>query len=269
MSGYVIRGGEEGKRRLDLLAQTMAPTTQALLARAGIGSGMRCLDLGCGGGHVSRYMAGSVGDDGHVVGLDMDAVKLAGARDACSQAGVRNIEFRNVTVTSWSESRNYDLVYGRFILSHLSERPAVVAKMLDALRPGGVMVVEDIDFGGAFCHPPNVAYDRYCELYRAVVRCRGGNADLGRELFGLCLDAGLNDVSVNVVQPAHGGAAPEKALQLSTLINIEDAVISEGLASREEVAATIAELTRYIEDPRSVVGLPRIFQVWGRKPPES
>ena len=62
MSGYAIRGGDEGRRRLDLLARTMAPNTEALLARAGIRVGMRCIDLGCGGGHVSRYLAQRVLD---------------------------------------------------------------------------------------------------------------------------------------------------------------------------------------------------------------
>jgi hypothetical protein len=46
VSNYVIRGGEEGKRRLDLLAEIMMPTTEALLTRAGIEPGMRCLDPG-------------------------------------------------------------------------------------------------------------------------------------------------------------------------------------------------------------------------------
>lgn len=44
---YMIRGGEEGRRRLDLLAQVMGPTTDALLSRSGIG-GMTCVDVGFG-----------------------------------------------------------------------------------------------------------------------------------------------------------------------------------------------------------------------------
>jgi cyclopropane fatty-acyl-phospholipid synthase-like methyltransferase len=76
MSGYAIRGGDEGRRRLDLLARTMAPNTEALLARAGLRAGMRCIDLGCGGGHVSRYLAECVGAAGLVIGLDIDDIKL-------------------------------------------------------------------------------------------------------------------------------------------------------------------------------------------------
>lgn len=154
MTGYAIRGGEEGKRRLDLLAQIMAPTTDALLGRAGVRPGMRCLDLGCGGGHVSRRLAELVGGAGSVVGLDLDSVKLEAARQECRDAGLRNVEFRPASVTEWAEPSGYDIVYGRFILSHLAARATVVSRMVEALRPGGVLALEDIDFSGAFCHPP-------------------------------------------------------------------------------------------------------------------
>jgi 2-polyprenyl-3-methyl-5-hydroxy-6-metoxy-1,4-benzoquinol methylase len=58
---YTIAGGEPGKRRLDLLAEIYRPTTLRLLTDAGLRSGDRCLDLGCGGGHVALDMARIVG----------------------------------------------------------------------------------------------------------------------------------------------------------------------------------------------------------------
>ncbi len=45
---YAITGGEQGKQRLNLLAEIMQPTTLRLLQQAGLRSGDRCLDLGCG-----------------------------------------------------------------------------------------------------------------------------------------------------------------------------------------------------------------------------
>src|SRR5687768_14944243 len=115
MTSYAIRGGEEGKRRLDLIAQAMGPTTIALLAEVGIPPGAHCLDLGCGGGHVSRCLAGLVGANGRVTGLDLDSVKLAAAREQCEQEGHRNVVFRVANVDQWAESDTYDLIYGRFI----------------------------------------------------------------------------------------------------------------------------------------------------------
>jgi hypothetical protein len=56
MRAYAIRGGKEGKERLNLLARVMLPTTSQLLKTVGFRKGMKCLDVGCGGGHVAeRY----------------------------------------------------------------------------------------------------------------------------------------------------------------------------------------------------------------------
>ncbi len=110
-STYAIRGGEEGARRLELLAQVMAPTTGAFLAAAGVTTGMRCLDIGCGAGHVSRHLAALVGPTGRVVGLDLDPVKLATARTEAARGGLENIEFGVADATGWSERDRFDLVY--------------------------------------------------------------------------------------------------------------------------------------------------------------
>src|SRR5260370_30328490 len=77
MSRYAIGGGQEGKDRLKLLSDVMLPTTSQLLSTIGLGAGMTCLDVGCGGGHVTLLMAGLVGPLGTVVGTDSDREILA------------------------------------------------------------------------------------------------------------------------------------------------------------------------------------------------
>ncbi|PWT92287.1 MAG: hypothetical protein C5B55_06695 [Blastocatellia bacterium] len=70
MSRYVITGGREGKERLNLLARVMHPTTSQLFKTVGLYETMKCLDVGCGGGHVTRLMASLVGPKGKAVGID-------------------------------------------------------------------------------------------------------------------------------------------------------------------------------------------------------
>jgi hypothetical protein len=99
-----------------------------------------------------------------------------------------------------------------------------------------------------------------------VIRRRGGDADLGPKLYGLCVDAGLDAVKTRVIQPVHGGAEPEKALALTTLVNIGDALVAEKLATQDDVDEVVRALAAFTEDPRTIIGLPRVFQVWGRRP---
>jgi ubiquinone/menaquinone biosynthesis C-methylase UbiE len=265
MATYAIRGGEEGTRRLDLLSRVVGPTTESFLDGAGIELGMSCLDAGCGAGHVSRSLARRVGPSGRVVGIELDPVKLAAARSETERVGLPNVEYRQGDVTAWSEPNAFDVVYGRFIVSHLADRQAFVHRLWDTLRAPGTLILEDIDFTGAFCHPPNPAFARYCELYVQVIDRRRGDANVGPRLYELCLGAGFQHVQVQVVQPMHCGTCEEKGISLSTMVNIADAVLAEGLASAAAVKEAIAELTTFTEDPRSIIGCPRIFQVRGRK----
>jgi hypothetical protein len=97
-----------------------------------------------------------------------------------------------------------------------------------------------------------------------VIDRRGGDANVGPRLYGLCLGAGFREVHAQVVQPMHCGTCVEKEISLSTMVNIADAVLAEGLASEAEVRETIAGLTALTEDAESIVACPRIFQVRGR-----
>ena len=121
---YLIRGGIEGRERLRVLARVTRPTTLALLERAGVSAGMRCLDVGCGGGDVSFDLASLVGITGSVVGVDLDATKLELARGDAEQAEVSNVEFRVADVVDGLGEEEYDVVYARFVLTHLREPEA-------------------------------------------------------------------------------------------------------------------------------------------------
>lgn len=145
----------------------------------------RVLDLGCGGGHVSVELARLVGPDGSVLGIDLDPEIVELARSAAAARGIGNIEFR-VGSAEAIDGGPFDLTYARFLLSHVADPASVVSAMAGALAPGGLVVVEDIDFVGSFCYPPNAAYRRSVQMYLEVVRRRGGNAEIGPALPACC-----------------------------------------------------------------------------------
>ena len=116
---YLIRGGIQGRERLRVLARVMRPTTLPLLERAGVTAGLRCLDVGCGGGDVTFDLASLVGITGSVVGVDVDATKIELARGDAQQAEVPNVEFRVANLTDGLGEDEYDVVYARFVLTHL------------------------------------------------------------------------------------------------------------------------------------------------------
>ena len=260
---YVIGGGKAGKERLNLLATVMLPTTTQLLQGAGLTEGMTSLDLGCGGGHVTLLMSNLVGPSGKVVGLDVDAEILALGREDLSAAGVKNVELRQLDAATNDYGGPFDLVYARFLLTHLNDPHQCVRSMTAACKPGGVVVVEDIDFTGSFCQPPCEAYQRYADLYQQVVIHRGGDPNIGPRLPGMLRDAGLDEVEVNVVQPTHLDSE-RKMIASITMERIAASVIAEGFASEKEIASVVAGLNAAANDANTLMSVPRVFQTWGR-----
>ena len=135
--------------------------------------------------------------------------------------------------------------------------------MVLAVRPGGVVVVEDADFDGLFCYPPNSGFDFYADTYREALRRRGGDPTLGRKLYALFIEAGLDAPSLTVVQGVNVAGAG-KWMAHSTLAATAESIVADGVASRDAVTQALADLAEFSSDPNTVVGEPRIFQVWAR-----
>jgi ubiquinone/menaquinone biosynthesis C-methylase UbiE len=263
---YALRGGHEGRERLRVLARVMRPTTLALFDRLAVGAGMACLDVGCGGGDVALELAARVGPSGRVVGVDVDAAKVALARAEAGERGVANVEFRVADVRTLAEEP-FDVVYARFVLSHLPDPAAALAAFRRHLRPGGVVIVEDTDFGGYFTYPPTESFDRFTELYCAVVRGRGGDPAIGPRLPRMLAASGLAQVGADVVQPM-GTTGEVKRVNPLTMRNAADAVVADGLATLAEVDRIVADLEAFAEDPTTLAGVARVVQAWGYRAPD-
>jgi SAM-dependent methyltransferase len=264
MSDYTIERGLGVRSRMDLLAAVFGPSTVALLDQVGVASGARCLDLGCGGGHVAVELGRRVGASGSVIGIDLDADLLEVARAGAVAQGWTNVVFQVAAVEDVTE-HDLDFAFARMLLMHLRDPAGAVASMVGMVRSGGVVAVEDINFAGSFTYPPCPAYDRRVAWYQEAVRRRGGDADLGPRLPGLLAAAGLVDVGVRVVQPAYL-TGPNKHLQELSMAKQKTAVVESGVVSAEEYDAAHAELVAFTVDPTTLVAAPRMVQAWGRRP---
>ena len=98
-----------------------------------------------------------------------------------------------------------------------------------------------------------------------MLQQRGGDAAIGRKLYRYFLDAGIPDPTLRLVQRADA-IGEAKTLSLSTLQATAEAIVEEGLASTDEVSAAIDDLAAFTADEGTVVGDPRIFQLWCSRP---
>ena len=142
-STYALPSTDRERQRLMTQAAMVNPLTHRLFADAGIGPGMRVLDLGCGVGDVSLLLADLVGPTGEVVGIDRDPRNLVVARSRT--AGSPHVSFIEGDLADLAFEGDFDACVGRYILMHLPDPVAAIRLAARSVRPGGIVAFQDSD----------------------------------------------------------------------------------------------------------------------------
>jgi SAM-dependent methyltransferase len=196
------------RRRLSLQAAVLKPLTLRFLQRAGIGPGMRVLDLGCGVGEVSLIAASLVGPHGHVTGVDLDAPALAIARAKAAETGHANLDFVLSALSDYRPATPYDAVIGRHILIHTPDPVEVIRTAASMVRPQGIVAFHEYDLAHTLpSAPPVPLWDRVNRLFPEFFLRAVPFADIGLRLFSMMQEAGLPAPECMAEAPVDGGAA--------------------------------------------------------------
>ena len=266
-ASYVIRSGTEALGRLELLARVCRPTTESFLGRVGAtgpGGPGSFLDVGCGIGDVAVLAA--QGGATRVLGVDINPGVVAGAAERAARIGAP-VQFAVAGLDDLGagELVDFDVVYSRCMLSHLPDPVPALRSMLAAVRPGGWVLVEDVEVAAVWGSPFDPALARSVELYVAAAHGMGARPDVGPELAVHLRALGACDVDIDVVQPVLR-TPDEIRIHARTMEAIAEPVVSQGLATVEEVADLVTRLDAWAAEPGVVATLPRLVQVQGRRP---
>lgn len=236
--------------------------TERLLHDAGIGPGMRVLDVGCGHGAVTAMIARRVDEDGAVVGLDRDAGALALARDR----DLPNAEFVEgdlLEPPQWP----FDAVVGRRVLMYQPDPTAAVRALVGVLRPGGVMAFQEHDMTmGPGRIAPLPLHEGVRVWFVRMLEHEGADPRLGFRLASVFAAAGLEMERVRaeaIVQ------TPTQAYVTGTIVRaVLPRIVASGAATEAEIDAETID-ARLAEELRAAdatyVG-EMVFTAWARKP---
>jgi ubiquinone/menaquinone biosynthesis C-methylase UbiE len=151
----------------------------------------RMLDVGCGTGDDSREIAGLVGPNGRVVGIDYSATMIAEARKRTDSS--LPVEFREGDATKLEfADASFDCCRAERVLVHLSNARKGLEEMIRVVRSGGRVVASEPDVETLFFDSP------YVELTRRIVASladAGASGRIGRSLPRLMREFGLKDVT--------------------------------------------------------------------------
>lgn len=125
---------------------TFSSITENLLRSVPLQAGQRVLDIGCGHGDVTRAIARLVGASGQVVGVDASQPALDQARSIAAVEGHAPIEYVRADLSDLGAlGAAFDCIVGRRVLMYLPDPAAVLSGLVDRLRPGGALALQEHD----------------------------------------------------------------------------------------------------------------------------
>ncbi len=179
---YLFGDTDLAAARLRFLAEVFAPSTRAFLEELKPLAPGRIGDLGCGPGYTTQLLA-EVFPQATVVGLDNSESFVARARQAPRQ----RIEFAVADITRDLPGGPFDLLYSRYLLTHVARYEETVQRWAGQLAPRGVIAIEENEW----IETSEPAFRQYLAIVEAMLADGGKKLYVGAELDAIAKWPGL------------------------------------------------------------------------------
>jgi SAM-dependent methyltransferase len=269
---YALRHSPRELERLTRQARAFEPFTRLLFQQAGLGQGMRVLDVGCGSGDVAFLASELVGPRGAVVGVDRAPQAVAWATASAQARSASGVQFLEGDPALVAFDEPFDAVVGRLILMYYPDPVGALAKLARHVRPGGLVVFQELSLADSRSHPPAPQFDGAVAWIERTLAASGARMRLGRELYSVFRAAGLPEPSLRLdALIGGGGDAIACTLVADVIESLLPAMEKLGIATAEEVGLpTLTERLREdVEAGGGVVLTPELIGAWTRTRPPS
>jgi ubiquinone/menaquinone biosynthesis C-methylase UbiE len=266
---YALGDGEAERRRLMLQSRFIGELTREVLSRAGLAPGMRVLDVGCGVGDVSLLAREFVGAGGSVLGVDRSPTSLALARSRAREQGFDNLEFVEATLEALPARGPFDALVGRLILLYLPDPGQALRRLLDLVRPGGLVVFHEMDMPTGRSVPLCPLYTRVGEWLTTTFERAGVDVWMGSHLYATFRGAGLPEPQLWASHCVTGSEQSELYEWLvETLRSLIPLAEKLRVTSRQELQldSLAARLRAEVAALGGVIHAPIYVGAWARKP---
>jgi len=254
-------------KRLEQQAAFYRDLTEDLLRRAGIGAGMRVLDVGCGVGDVSLLAGSLVGPRGLVLGIDRSVDALQTACRRTNAAGKRWVHFTATEIDEFNTDEKFDALIGRLILMYLPDPAATLRRLSGLLRADGAAVFQEMAMPLARSVPEGPQFRKCMHWIIATFQRAGFAIDMGGCLLATYNAAGMSTPQMIAAGRVEGGAE-SKAYEYmaSTVRSLLPTMERVGVASAAEVCIdTLADrLRREAIELGACIMLPPLVGAWAR-----
>ncbi len=225
MPEYVLGHHLKGEaKRLALMSELLDPMHRRYLQSLDVvKSGVRTLEVGCGNGSISAWLAQQIAPDGRAVAVDLD-LSLVDVR-------LPNLELRKADIMAGpAEAGSFDVVTARAVLHHVPDAEKAIANLVASLRPGGaILLIEPDFFPVTIAEPPEVR--AFWSGWLAWSLDRGIDYQIGRTLAPRLAASGLQKIGGTAETAIYNGSSLWADYWTDTIRELRQDLTSSGKLS--------------------------------------
>jgi SAM-dependent methyltransferase len=155
---------------------------------------------------------------------------------------------------------DFDMVHSRLVVEHIGTE--AIPRMVDCLKPGGWLLLEDYDTSSSVAWPEVPEFQRVSDAIFGFMAANGMDPLMGRKLPGELIGLGLEEVDgLGQVNMIRGGGEKTDFYEF-TIRALKDVLVEQGLVSAEDCDRAL----ELLQDPSAASLSPVLMAVWGRKP---
>lgn len=199
---YSLSVGKSDLERMTLLGDIYMPYCRDFFLENGLKKGLQVADIGCGPGNVSLWLAEQVGITGKILSIDNSDAQLAILNEQILKKDIQNISSLKADIYKLDTiEEKYDLIFCRFTIVHLSQPLIAIQKMRSLLKPGGCLIIAELDNSTWFSYPESESLQQDIALLCEAGRQKGIDLCIGPKLYGYLHQSNFNAVHVKIAQP--------------------------------------------------------------------
>ena len=232
---YVLDHHQRGERqRLALMSRLLDPMHRRHIEQLGVaGPGARTLEVGCGNGSMSAWLAGQVAPGGQALAVDLDL--------SLANADAPGLAYRQGDILAGPvQPGGFDLVTARAVLHHVGDVAVALANLVASARPGGAILLVEPDFlPVSVAEPAEVR--TFWDGWLAWSRAQGIDYFVGRKLPAMLAGLGLQDVTATAETALYHGGEPWAEYWRETVTELRSRLIQSGQLDDRLIDAFLAQ----------------------------
>ncbi len=235
-SDYILSTSSIGAKKLEQQQKRLELASLKQLQKAGIKKGMVIWDVGCGPALMTEQIASLVGAEGHVYAIDISDEFLTLGKERIAKSGLKNVTFisgdiRNIVASDFPKA---DIVYSRLVLMHIKNPSKSLQKMIELLKPDGVMCLQESTMSTAHLSVQNQDVEDFYLAMIALGKSKGGDFNIGRKLPSMCSELNFQKIETYTNQYKLDSISAKSAI-LGRIEEIKSKLIEGNFVTPEKI----------------------------------